>query len=227
VADGGADEARSQGVEGAQLDIERLRSEIEDLRRSRRRILLDADDERRGLERSLHDGIQQQLVGLAVNLHRVDRLLDDDAVEARAVLGELAAVVHAAIEEAAALASRVYPPAVLEARGLASALRLAADRAGVTADVDVSVGGTPPPALIAAVYWCCAQAIRAAPAGARTRVGVAEEGALLRFEMALDAGYEVGRLVGLRDRVEALGGRLTVEGTGGPGSRLTGELPWA
>ncbi len=111
-----------------ETSMDRLQGEIADLRRSRRRLVAAADADRRAIERELHDGVQQQLVALAVDLRRLAGLIDDDPMAAKALVDELTANVRAAMTETTELAERIYPP-LLAARGLASALRSAAERA--------------------------------------------------------------------------------------------------
>ena len=103
------------------------------------RLVLAADADRRRIERELHDGVQQHLVALAVNLQLVDRLVDDDPTAAKAILEELGRDVSQALEEAAQLAQRIHPP-LLDTGGLAAALRAAASSAGVSSSVEVAAG---------------------------------------------------------------------------------------
>ena len=101
-----------------------LRREVEELRASRKRLLLTADDDRRRIEHDLHEGIQQHLVALTVNLQLADRLTGSDPPAAGELIAEMARDVQQALEETAQLAQRIYPP-LLEARGLSAALRSA------------------------------------------------------------------------------------------------------
>src|SRR5438876_4805643 len=98
------------------------RLEVEELRASRARVVAAADAERRRIERDLHDGVQQHLVALAVNLQLARQLADSDPEALRSLLDDLTRDVHEALESVRALARQVYPPLLLD-RGLAEALR--------------------------------------------------------------------------------------------------------
>jgi signal transduction histidine kinase len=178
-----------------------------------RKLLLAADADRRLIERELHDGVQQHLVALAVNLQLVQRLVDDDPAAAKALLEELGRNVRQALEEAAQLAQRIHPP-LLKAGGLAAALRAAASSAGVTSSVDVATTGTYPPEVVTTVYLCWLEALNGATTGTPVTIAVrATEGAL---------SFEIGGCdqlpERLRDRVVALGGELASSGVGVAGS---------
>ena len=116
--------------ESLQESLDRLRLEVEELRASRERLVLAADAERRSIERELHDGPQQHLVALAVNLQLARRLADADPAAAKLLLEEMGRDVRQALDETGKLAHRIYPP-LLEAGGLAAALRSAAVAVGV------------------------------------------------------------------------------------------------
>jgi signal transduction histidine kinase len=172
-----------------------------------RRLVLAADADRRELERELHDGVQQHLVALAVNLQLAIGLTDADPAGAKALLEEMGRDVQQALEEAAQLAQRIHPP-LLETGGLAAALRAAASSAGVTASVEVSASASYPPEVVTTVYLCWLEALRAPPAG-RLTIAVRDADGALAFEIGCSALSD-----GLRDRVEALGGELVSSGTG-------------
>jgi signal transduction histidine kinase len=180
-----------------------------------RKLVLAADDDRRKFERELHDGAQQHLVALAVNLQLAERLVDDDPVAAKALLREMSSDVKKALEETVQLAQRIYPP-LLEAGGLAAALRAVASNAGVTSSVEVATTGTYPPEVVTTVYLCWLEVLEHATAGTRVTLEVREAEGALSFEIG---GCEPlpDRL---RDRIEALGGELVSNPT-----RVTGSLP--
>ena len=169
--------------------------------RLERQLVLAADADRRRLERELHDGVQQHLVALAVNLQLAIGLTDADPAGAKALLEEMGRDVQQALEEAAQLAQRIHPP-LLETGGLAAALRAAASSAGVTSSVEVATSASYPPEVVTTVYLCWLEALQA-PAGRVTIVVRDAEGAL---------SFEIGgsdlRPERVRDRVEALGGEL-------------------
>jgi signal transduction histidine kinase len=201
--------------EGATLDAARriadnyrAMDEMEELRASRARVLEAADAERRRTERGLHDGVQQHLVALAVNLQLARQLADSDPGALNALLDELTRDVHEALESVRALARQFYPPLLLD-RGLADALRSAAAEAG--ARVEMPTSDRFPPEVEAAVYFCCVELLRP---GATVRLW-AEEDSLV-FEASGEPPPAVA------DRLGALGGSLKVE----PG-RTTGRVPLA
>ncbi len=206
---------------------QRLQVEMDELRRSRTRLLLAADADRRSIERALHDGLQQQLAALAFDLRRVSDTVEEDPAAARASLDALAALVRDAIAEAARLAHWIYPPRLLDMRELARAVRVAADGAGVALTVQVSTTVPAAPATIAGIYWLCVEALAEAPPGtnATVKLGDGEEG--IRFDVEVAGAYSEGRLERVRDRVEALGGRLTVEDEEDGRSRVEGTVPSA
>lgn len=224
MADVGAGKTSSEDVDPARLEPQRLQDEIVELRRSRARLLLAADVDRRAIEHALHDGLQQQLVALAVNLSRVAGLVDEDPTAAKALLDQLGADMRDGIGEATRLAQRIYPSRLLDTRGLVSALRSAADRADVAVTIRVSAAAGQTPESIAAVYWCCADALTAAPKGTQATISVAETAGGLQFEVGVAGGYPEEGLQRLRDRVEALGGRLTIEHQAKGASRVAGTI---
>ena len=197
---------------------------LDGLRASRERLVLAADGDRRRIERELHDGIQQQLIAIAVNLQRALQLVGSDAA-ARSLLDEIARDVQDAHEEAARLAEWLYPP-LLEAGGLGPALRAVAARAGVLASVDVHVGGDCPAGVAETIYFSWLRALEHAPVGAHASVSVREDADAIVVEAAEEHGRpdaDCERL--LRDRVEALGGRVTIETGPDGGIRVSGSLP--
>ena len=183
-----------------------------------------AHADRRAIERVLHDGVQQQLVALAVDLRRLAGLVDSDPAAAKALVDEMAANVRDASEDTMALAKRVYPP-LLEARGLASALRSAAESAGLTALVDVQAGARYPPEMTVAIYWSCVDAVSSASPGSQATVTVLESDGALTFDVTIVGHHSEARLDRLRDRVESLDGRLTVDDPQDGGSRIHGWRP--
>ena len=203
--------------------VDRLQGEIAELRRSRRRLVEAAGADRRAIERTLHDRVLQNLVALAVDVRRLAGLVEGQPAAAKALLDDMAADVREALIETTALAQRIYPP-LLEGRGFASSLRSAAENAGVTALVDVPARADYPPEISAALYWFCVEALASASKGSQAMVSVREADGALTFEVAVDRGHPTARLDGLRDRIEALDGRLSVENED-LGSRVHGWLP--
>ncbi len=215
--------ANASPDEQPQEVADRLQREVAELRRSRRRLAAAAYADRRAIERDLHDGVQQDLVALAVNVRRLAGLLERDPVAARALLDEMATIVREALEQTASLAERVYSP-LLEARGLASAMRSAAASAGVTTLVDAPASAAYPPEITAAVHWCWLEALSSAPPGSHATVIVGEADGALIFEISVEHLAD-DRLEHLRDRIEALDGSITVEHRTDGGSVVHGRLP--
>jgi signal transduction histidine kinase len=209
-----------------QESLDDLRAEVEELHASRTRLVLAADVDRRRIERELHDGPQQHLVALAVNLQLARRLVDDDPDAAKALIDELRRDVHEALDGARALAHRIYPP-LLQPAGLAAALRLAATANGARASVEVTAGTAWPLDLVGTVYLSCADALESFGAGTTSTISVREdEGGALVFELVADSGEtSTPDLVRVRDRVEALGGRLAVATEPDGATRVVGSLP--
>jgi signal transduction histidine kinase len=180
--------------------------DVEALRASRRRLVLAADADRRRFERELHQGVQQHLVALAVNLQRAAELAEADPAATKELLEELGRNVGQALAETAQLAQRIYPALVAEG-GLGAALRAAAVGARVAASVDVSVASAVPAEVATTIYLCCLDVFDGTAADARPTITLGESGGTLVLDVdAVPAELDLG---GLRERVDALGGRLT------------------
>ena len=215
-----------------------LRESLGELAESRSRVVAVADAERRRIERDLHDGAQQQLVGLRIQLElaagRLRRLLPRESE----VLMELGTSVDATIDEVRALATGVYP-AVLAEQGLEEALRSAARRAPMATGVTAHGVRRCSEEVETTVYFACIEALQNAAKHAEGASGVAIllEGhdGRLRFEVrddgsgfALDGGNGNGHgagLVNMHDRVGAIGGELAVISSPGHGTRVVGSVP--
>jgi signal transduction histidine kinase len=207
-------------VEELRQAADRLRVEIAALRASRARLVRRADAERRALERELHDGVQQHLVGAAAGLALARRLATDPQSLATR-LDEIARDLRRGLDDATALAQRLYPP-LLEAGGLAAALRAAAATAGVPVSLRVPATREYPPEVAGAVYFSCLDLLEQAPLDTEATVTVRDEDEALAFEVTVGALMESD---GVRDRVEALGGRLTVHAETDDRTRVSGSLP--
>jgi signal transduction histidine kinase len=197
---------------------------VAELQASRKRLALAADAERRRIEHDLHSGVRQHLVALAVNLQLTGRLVDADPAAAQTLLDEMARHVQQALDETAQLAQRIYPP-LLEAGGLAVALRSAAASLGITASVEVAPDARYPQEIAAAVYWCCLESLEHAGAGAHATIAVRDEEGALAFEIVAEGDHSSAELERLRDRVEALGGRLTIPSAPGRSAHIRGAIP--
>jgi signal transduction histidine kinase len=217
-----------------QASLDEVRRQAEELQASRARIVATADAERRRIERNLHDGAQQHLVALAVNLRLARDFVDDDPETASAMLEELATSIRDTIAELRDLAHGIYPPLLMDS-GLPEALRAAAGRSPLEVEVEADGLRRYPTEVEAAVYFCCLEALQNAAKHApeaKVSVSVQEEAAELRFEVVDDGpgfGPEVARcghgFVNMSDRLGAIGGSVRWDSTPGEGARICGSLP--
>jgi signal transduction histidine kinase len=205
-----------------QPTLDGLRREIEELRSSRERLARAADAERRDFERTLHDGVQQDLVALAANLEVAAGSVDADPAAAKALLEELQRETRRALTETRELAARIFPP-LLGAGGLVAELRAAASRAGVPARIAADASVAVPAEPAAAVYFCALDAFERAPAGTSITVNIRAEEDAIAFEIDADGALGSERRAA-HDRVEALGGRVTIT-AGGDRTIVAGSLP--
>jgi signal transduction histidine kinase len=210
-----------------------LQATIDDLRASRRRLVKAQDEERQRIERNLHDGAQQQLVALMVQLS----LLEDsagDSGEVRLMTGQLRAGLHAALDDLRALARGIYPP-LLADQGLGPALRAQAGRAPLPVQVEADGIGRYPRDAEAAVYFCVLEALQNTAKYARaSRAAVALScpGSHLEFTVTDDGtGFDTATadhgtgLQGMADRLSAAGGTLRISSAPGSGTTISGGLP--
>jgi signal transduction histidine kinase len=199
---------------------------------SRARIVEAADIERQRLERNLHDGAQQRLVSLALQLRLVKGSLEKDPASAEARLTEAEAELGQALDELRELARGIHP-AVLTERGLGAALATLADRASLPVVVMRVPADRLPDPIEAAIYYLVAEAVTNVAKYARAteaHVSVERANGIATVVVSDDGvgGAEPtsgSGLVGLADRVEALGGRLRIDSPPGRGTRLTAEIP--
>jgi PAS domain S-box-containing protein len=195
---------------------------------SRARIVRAGDEERRRLERNLHDGAQQRLVSLSLTLRLAAKRHQEDPM----LLGAVEELAHA-LEELRELARGIHP-AVLTEYGLEPALRALADRAPMPVELDVELEDRLPPPVEAAAYYVAAEALTNVAKHARAtavNVRVTRGNGRAVIEVADDgrggADASGSGLRGLADRVEALAGRLAVTSTAGAGTTLRAEMPCA
>ena len=203
------------------LENERLqaeaRAQLEDLRSSRVRIIEAGDAERRRLERDLHDGAQQRLVGLSLALRLLrTRLGVDQEPRLTASLDEAEAELRRAVDELRILAHGIHP-AVLSDEGLAAAIEALAEEAPVR--IAALPQGRFPPAVETAAYLVVAEAAKAGPVRIST---VRRDGALV---VDVEAETEPEGLLELEDRVGALDGRLGLERAADGRVRIRAEIP--
>jgi len=207
---------------------------IEDLRASRQRLVAAQDEARRRLERNLHDGAQQDLVALAIKLRLATTVLDEDAAEAKQLLGELQADAAGALGNLRDLARGIYPP-LLADRGLVAALRAQADKSSVPVVLDADGVGRFGQDIEAAVYFCCLEALQNIAkyaAASHVQIRVAARDGSLGFTVSDDgAGYDASCTPmgsgqrNMADRMAALDGQLEVRSVPGKGTTITAHVP--
>ncbi len=216
------------------LDNERLkadlRARVEDLRISRARIVEAADAARRRLERDLHDGAQQQLVSLALDLRLLRaRLKGTDLIPMVEELSDKLAVALAELRELA----RGIHPAILTDRGLGPAVQGLADRVPLPVEVDVELDERPEAKIEAAAYFVTAEALTNVARYARAREARVEirrtgDGVVVVVSDDGVGGADINGgtgLRGLQDRLAALDGRLSIKSPPGEGTQLRAVIP--
>ncbi len=207
---------------------------IEELRASRQRIVAAQDDERRRLERNIHDGAQQQLVALAVKVRLARALSSKDPDKANEMLTQVERETTEALENLRDLARGIYPP-LLADKGLAAAQDAQARKYPDTVTVSADGLSRHSQDVEAAVYFCTLEALQntAKYAGAsRVAIELHERDGSLTFSVRDDGagfdpavtGYGTG-LQGMADRLAAIGGELEVESAPGRGTTVRGRLP--
>jgi len=215
---------------------EELRARLEDLRASRQRIVAAQDQERRRLERDIHDGAQQQIVALSVKLRLAERFAPRDTTKAHELLAELQTDAGEALENLRDLARGVYPP-LLADRGLVAALESQARRSPVSVNVSGNGVGRYRAESEAAVYFCCLEALQNVAKHANAshaEIGLSDGDGRLTFTVSDDGGgFDPERtghgtgLQGMADRLAALGGALQIASSPGEGTSVGGDLPIA
>jgi len=219
-------------IDNGRLHAE-LRARLQELRGSRARVIEAGQKERQRLERDLHDGAQQRLIALSLELSRLEERLEADP-EARTRLDQARREISKSLDELRAVARGIHP-AVVSGHGLQVALEQLAARAPVPVRLNVAVEGRLPEHLEVAAFYLVSESLtnigKHAEATAAT-VDVARANGRLVVEVADDGvgGADTERGTGLRglaDRVEALEGRLRVWSPSGGGTRLRAEIPCA
>jgi signal transduction histidine kinase len=227
--------ARLEMVMGAALldaSPDELKRRVDDLSKSRTRSVSAADQERRRLERDLHDGAQQRMVSLAMTLGLAQQKLATNPEQGARLVAEAHEEAKRALQDLRDLARGLHP-AVLTDHGLEAALPALAARCPIPTRVDVSVIPRPAPAVESAAYFVVAEALtNVARHSAATAVEVIarREQNLLTVEVRDDGrgGARVvpgGGWAGLTDRVEALDGRLTLSSPDGGPTVVRVEIP--
>jgi signal transduction histidine kinase len=234
--------ARQVGLafHNAQLDtalqttLDELRGQAEALRESRARIVASGDAERRRVERNLHDGAQQNLVALAINLRLARDILTEDPAAAGEMLDELGDEVKRTIQELRELAHGIYPPLLADS-GLGEALRAAASRSPLSVQVASAEIGRYTPEIEAAVYFCCLEALQNAAKhapDASVEMRIWEDSGGLLFSVNDDGpGFDAERarkghgFVNMADRLGAIGGTVRWQSEPGHGAQIRGSIP--
>jgi signal transduction histidine kinase len=209
-----------------------VRAQLDKVQESRRRIVAAGDEQRRRIERDLHDGAQQRLVALALELRIAQRQRGNEDPELDRILADAVGELQVAVEELRELARGVHP-AVLTEEGLGGALESLAARTPVPVEITSAPEDRLSEEIEAAAYFVACEAITNAVKHAhatRIRVSAQQRNGRLVIEVD-DNGVGGARenggsgLRGLVDRVEAHGGTLRVESAPGEGTRVIGELP--
>jgi signal transduction histidine kinase len=177
----------------------------------RARLLTYALEERRRIERALHDGVQQDLIAISVQLQLLRDLVATAPAEALASLEELEQQVRRMLDQVRTLAAEIYP-AILESRGLPDALRQAARASAATTRVETAGVGRYPAGIEAAVFFLWRAILDGLGADAEARIRVGERGEALQVEIDFAGAVD---LVRAGDLVEGAGGVLTVAESGG------------
>ncbi len=213
---------------------EELMDTIAQLRTSRQRLVTAQDEERRKLERNLHDGAQQQIVALTVKLGLLERLVGRDPAQAQSIAGQLQEDATEALEELRDLARGIYPP-LLADQGLIAALQSQARKSAMPVTVEGHGIGRYAREAEAAVYFSCLEALQNVAkyaSASRATVSLSDGGGVLRFDVTDDgvgfdtatSSYGTG-LQGIADRIAALDGSIEVRSSPGAGTTVEGILP--
>jgi PAS domain S-box-containing protein len=222
-------------LQNQRLETE-LRSSLRELKASRTRIMSAADEERRRIERDLHDGAQQRLLALAIELELAGELVATDPGKGARRLHELVEDVNEAMADIRSLASGLYPSVLLE-RGLVEALSETAATCPLPTTLTAAGLGRYAPEIEGAVYFCCREALQNAAKhaeGARTAVIKLWEAEAIHFEIRDDGvglprghGSEGAGITNMRDRIGAMGGTLAIESHPDGGTCVMGSVPLA
>ena len=227
VAPAGPDE-----VVAVVRDVTELRKAMRELRASRARLVQAGDEERRRVERNLHDGAQQRLVTVALHLHLVKRRLETDPAEVAQLVDSAQTELTLALEEIRELVRGLHPR-LLSDRGLEPALAGLAERSLLPVEIAETPEERLPPAVEVAAYYVVAEALANAAkhsGASRVTVRVGAADTCTRVEVVDDGAGGAdptggSGLRGLADRVAALGGTLEVHSPAGEGTRIAADLP--
>jgi signal transduction histidine kinase len=211
-----------------------LRRAAGELTESRARVVAAGDETRRRIERDLHDGTQQRLVSLGLDLRSAEAMVPPEQTELRSQLSHTAEGLTGAIEELQEI-SRGIHPAILSKGGLGPALKTLARRSAIPVELEVDAGPRLPEPIEAAAYYVVSEALTNAVKHSRAsavQVQVASLDGFVQVSIRDDGvgGAAPGQgsgLIGLKDRVEALGGRIEIASPSGSGTSLRVRIPTA
>jgi signal transduction histidine kinase len=216
---------------------EELVARADELQASRKRLIETQDAERRRLERDIHDGAQQHLVALTVNLRLAQTIGVHSPERATEVLARQVEPARVAIETLTSLSRGIYP-SVLSDDGLVTALRSAVGSSAIPVAIEAGDVGRLPASIEAALYFCCMEAVQNAAkhSGAGTvTVRLSEDEDRWRLVVADDgSGFDQSRvradgggggLMNMRDRLDAVGGTVTFGSRSGEGTTVTAVVP--
>jgi signal transduction histidine kinase len=211
-----------------------LRRAAGELTESRARVVAAGDETRRRIERDLHDGTQQRLVSLGLDLRAAEAMLPPEQTELRSQLSHTAEGLTGAIEELQEI-SRGIHPAILSKGGLGPALKTLARRSAIPVELEVESGHRLPEPIEAAAYYVVSEALTNAVKHSRAsavQVQVASRDGFVQVSIRDDGvgGAAPGQgsgLIGLKDRVEALGGEIEIASPSGSGTSLRVRIPTA
>jgi signal transduction histidine kinase len=216
--------------------LDEVRRQAGEIQASRRRLVQAADGERRRIERDLHDGAQQHLVALSVNLRLARDMVGDAPLAAVEMLDRLHQLVDDTVEEVRNLAHGIYPPLLADS-GLAPVLRAAAARSPLRVTVDTDLTARYPAVVEAAVYFCCLEAMQNAAKhapGADVAIRLWADAGGLLFEVSDNGpGFDASAVAqaggqgftNMADRLGAIGGTVRWDSTPGRGARVAGAVP--
>jgi signal transduction histidine kinase len=221
--------ALTMRMKGHSLEVSR------ELRDSRRRIVLSVDDERRRVERDLHDGAQQRLIALRIQLGLAAELVAQEPQASSRLLSELACEAQGALDELRDLAHGIYPQLLIE-DGLEAAIEALATDTPVCARLDLPGIARHDPELEAAVYFTCMEAlqnaVKHAGDNATVTIQLRERRGGLYFEVRdTGLGFDThaegmsGGIVNMHDRIGAAGGTIEILSHPGRGTTVMGSIP--